>query len=68
MEIFIYVVIFSWECAVGFLLKRWLGKSKLCGTIFVTHNEEKTLYSLELSDYPETIEFKKEVSFQSRCF
>ena len=31
-----------------------------------THDElqEKTLYSLELADYPETLEFKKEVVFK----
>jgi hypothetical protein len=30
----------------------------------VTHKEEKTLYSLELEEYPESIQFKKTVVFK----
>lgn len=45
---------------------RWRLHSKYSGTIYITHDErqEKTLYSLELDDYPESIEFKKEVVFK----
>lgn len=45
---------------------RWRLHKHYSGTIFITHDElqEKTLYSLELADYPETLEFKKEVVFK----
>ena len=34
------------------------------GTIRVSKNEEKTVYSLILDEYPEKLEFKKEVVFR----
>jgi hypothetical protein len=45
---------------------RWRLHNHYSGTIYITHDElqEKTLYSLELEDYPESIEFKKEVVFK----
>jgi len=65
MEILIYVLIFLWGLFVGFLLKRWLvRRASYSGTIFVTHENEKTLYSLELAEYPEKLEFKKQVVFK----
>ena len=65
MDIIVGVFIFASGFVVGYLLERWLGRrSKSSGVIYVSHKEEKTLYSLELSDYPESIEFKKQVVFQ----
>jgi hypothetical protein len=50
---------------IGYLVKTWrIRKEKSSGTIYVTHEQEKTLYSLELDDYPESIEFKKKVVFK----
>jgi hypothetical protein len=47
---------------IGFFLHGVLGRlSSYDGTIIVTHNRNKTLYTLELEDYPDKIEFKKEV-------
>lgn len=50
---------------VGYFIKTVLARrQRSSGTIYVTHKEEKTLYSLELDDYPESIEFKKTVVFK----
>lgn len=37
---------------------------KSSGTIYVSETEEKTLYSLQLEDYPEELKFKKKVVFK----
>lgn len=51
--------------SAGYSVKHFLVRRvRTSGTIYVTHGEEKTLYSLELSDYPETLEFKKQVVFK----
>lgn len=39
-------------------------RQKSSGTIYVSGTEEKTLYSLELDDYPEELKFKKKVVFK----
>jgi hypothetical protein len=50
---------------VGFAVKRWLTHRKTyVGTILISHEDEKTLYSLELDDYPEKIALNKEVVFK----
>lgn len=50
---------------IGFAVKRWLIRRKSYdGTILVSHEDQKTLYSLELDDYPEKIALKKEVVFK----
>lgn len=64
-EILIYIGVFYFGLFSGYLLKSWLARrTTSSGTIYVTHDEEKTLYSLELDDYPESIEFRKEVVFK----
>lgn len=64
-QIIIYVLIYSFGLGVGFFLKWWLGyRASYTGTIYVTKTQEKTLYSLELNEYPEEIVFKKEVVFK----
>lgn len=64
MEILIYVLILWLGVIVGFLIRSLLFRNKSSGTIYVTVNSEKTLYSLELNDYPEELRFKKEVVFK----
>lgn len=64
-DIIIYVIIFYVGGALGFITHWWVAsRTDYGGTIYITHNEEKTLYSLELSDYPESIEFKKQIVFK----
>jgi hypothetical protein len=63
------ILIFWFGLIIGFLLLRarlYIDRKNYSGTIYITHDElqEKTLYSLELADYPETLEFKKEVVFK----
>lgn len=52
----------------GFLVKSWLVNRfrDYSGTIVVDKDRltEKTVYSLVLDDYPEKLEFKKEVIFK----
>ena len=68
MDILIYAVIFWIGFVLGFLVKGWLEARfrHYSGTILVSTNEleEKTLYSLELDDYPERLKFEKEVVFK----
>lgn len=57
-----FILIFCVGIILGFLLHGVLGRlSSYDGKIIVTHNRNKTLYTLELDDYPDKIEFKKEV-------
>lgn len=64
-DIIIYVVIFYFGGAVGFLLHMWLIKnSDYDGTIAVTKNDDKTVYSLVLEESPENLEFMKKVVFR----
>jgi hypothetical protein len=60
-----YTIIFFIGAFLGFILHWWLRyRASYSGTIYVTTEDEKTLYSLELEDYPETIAFQKEVVFK----
>ncbi len=62
----LWAVIFSClGITVGFYIKTWIvRREKSSGTIYVTEGEEKTLYSLELEEYPEALKFKKKVVFK----
>jgi hypothetical protein len=65
-EIIIYILIFYAGLIIGYLLRVWLTHkfTDYTGTIIVTHEEEKTVYSLILDDYPDVLQFKKEVVFR----
>ncbi len=57
-----YILTFYTGAMVGFFIRHWLqSKTDYDGKIVVTHENHRTLYSLELEDYPEKIEFKKEI-------
>jgi len=59
------VLAYTFGLWVGFLVRAWIAnRQRYVGTIFITHDEEKTLYSLELNEYPESIGFKKQVVFK----
>lgn len=65
MGILWYILVFSFGVWIGFLLRAWIAwREQYSGTIHITHSEQKTLYSLELDEYPESIEFKKQVVFK----
>lgn len=60
-----YLLVFMCGIFMGYFLKMMFGQKKhYSGTILVTQGEEKLVYSLELDDYPDTIQFKKEVVFK----
>jgi hypothetical protein len=65
IEILVFIGAFWLGIVVGFILKSFLvSRAKVSGTIFVTRSDEKLLYSLVLEDYPESIEFKKQIVFK----
>lgn len=63
------IIIFWVGLIVGFLLLRWKVYrefNKTSGTIHVTEDEirHKTVYTLELDEYPEMLRLKKVVVFK----
>jgi hypothetical protein len=49
----------------GFVLKVWLNsRASYNGVINVTRTDDKLIYSLELDDDPENLEFMDEVTFR----
>lgn len=65
MGILWFMLVFSFGVLMGFSLRAWIAyREQYSGTIHITHSEEKTLYSLELNEYPESIEFKKQIVFK----
>lgn len=65
MDILIYVLIFYGGWMTGWLTRVVLQRhSHYTGTLIVSKDEGKTLYSLVLEDYPEKIELRKHVLFR----
>jgi hypothetical protein len=61
-ELLFYVLVFYAGLFVGFCIRSWIQRrTNYNGTIYVTKNPDKTLYSLELDDDPELIQFRKKV-------
>jgi len=59
----VWILFFILGCVVFWLFQKGLGRNA-SGTIHVMHQPDKTVYTLDLSDYPESIEFKKKVIFR----
>lgn len=50
--------------ALGYLVNQWrVSRVSSSGVLHVTETRDKMLYSLELTDYPEELRFKKIVKF-----
>jgi hypothetical protein len=62
----IYLLILNVGILIGYGMRVWLVHrfTDYTGTIRVSKESEKTVYSLILDDYPEKLEFKKEVVFK----
>jgi len=62
----IYLLILNLGILIGYGARVWMVHrfTDYTGTIHVSKNEEKTVYSLILDEYPEKLEFKKEVVFR----
>lgn len=60
------IIAFGMGIVIGFFIKQWLNSKDYSGTIFVKREKdsEKLIYSLELDDSPEKLEFKKVVIFK----
>lgn len=56
------IVIFYVGLAIGFYIKHWLlNRSGYDGVVLILKDDEKILYSLELHDDPEEIQYKNEL-------
>lgn len=65
MGILWYVLVFYAGAFIGFLIRAWIAyRASYTGVIHIHDDKEKTVYSLELNEYPEEIRFKKEVVFK----
>lgn len=64
MSLLIYVLIFVLGLILGFVFRGWWFRRKAVGTILVIKEDTRTLYSLELEDYPESLAFEKVVLFK----
>jgi hypothetical protein len=64
LEILVFFLVFLLGCAMGFLLRSALLRFRASGTIVVSKTKGKTLYTLVLDDYPEKLEFRKNVVFK----
>jgi len=61
------VLLIAWATfLVGYFTRGWVAYrfSRSTGTILVSKDEGKTVYSLILDDYPEKIELQKHVLFR----
>lgn len=67
-EILWYALVFIGGICLGFLIKVWfvVKFQNYDGTMYVNRDKltERTVYSLELDEYPEKLEFKKLVIFK----
>lgn len=65
MQYFIYILVFGLGVFVAFLIDGWLTRRiRYSGTIVITKSPAKTLFSLEMSEDPLPLEFKKAVIFK----
>jgi hypothetical protein len=65
VEFLIYIGVLWIGVISGYLIRMWVGyRASYSGTIYVTKQNHKTLYALELEEYPEEIRFRKEVVFK----
>jgi hypothetical protein len=61
------VLLIAWAAFLaGYLIRGWVAYrfSRSTGTIVVSKDEGRTMYSLILDDYPEKIELQKHVLFR----
>lgn len=65
MGILWYLLVYIFGLYMGFLIRSWLAsRASYTGVMHIHDTKEKTVYSLELNEYPEEIRFKKEVIFK----
>lgn len=66
MVILEIILIFCAGASVGFVIKSWMAHrfENSAGIIYVEKNEETMRYTLELTEDPETLQFKKRVIFR----
>lgn len=67
MTFIIYILIFCVGIVIGIVIKVLLERKKdFIGTIVVIKSDDKILYSLEMDDSPETLQFRTKAYFKVR--
>jgi|KBSMisStaDraftv2_1062788.scaffolds.fasta_scaffold27891_4 hypothetical protein len=65
VEIIIVIGVFYFGVFIGFILRKWLvDRSGYDGDLLIIKDDDKIIYSLELHDDPEMMEFKNELIFK----
>ena len=65
VEIVIVIGVFYFGVFIGFILRKWLvDRSGYDGDLLIIKDDDKIIYSLELHDDPEMMEFKNELIFK----
>jgi len=65
VEIIIVIGVFYFGVFIGFILRKWLvDRSGYDGDLLIIKDDNKIVYSLELHEDPETMEFKNELIFK----
>ena len=65
MQILLYVLIFYFGLVCGILIRMWLSYvHRYTGTILVSKDGDKIVYSLVLEDDPENLQFQEEAVFK----
>jgi len=65
VEIIIVIGVFYFGVFIGFILRKWLvDRSGYDGDLLIIKDDDKIIYSLELHEDPEMMEFKNELIFK----
>lgn len=65
VEIVIVIGVFYFGVFIGFILRKWLvDRSGYDGDLLIIKDDDKIIYSLELHEDPEMMEFKNELIFK----
>jgi len=65
VEIVIVIGVFYFGVFIGFVLRKWIvDRSGYDGDLLIIKDDDKIIYSLELHEDPEMMEFKNELIFK----
>jgi hypothetical protein len=65
VEIVIVIGVFYFGVFIGFILRKWIvDRSGYDGDLLIIKDDDKIIYSLELHEDPEMMEFKNELIFK----
>lgn len=65
VEIVVVIGVFYFGVFIGFVLRKWIvDRSGYDGDLLIIKDDNKIIYSLELHEDPEMMEFKNELIFK----